>query len=156
MTLVIWSFYIYVNTNCSVYCLILIISIPNEELFSETAVGCIASYFVSKLYLVPVGSPPPPVFWCCVLLYLRSPKGCCCSISDDSSCSRLMFSEVWMVFILVTPKTLFHDFKQDCFVSLILRFNISQKVIQIEKRQFENEFRDRARHELLQRYYSTN
>ena len=58
----IWSFYIYVNTNCSVYCLILIISIPNEELFSETAVGCIASYFVSKLYLVPVGSPPPPSF----------------------------------------------------------------------------------------------
>ena len=35
---------LYVNTNCSAYCLNY--SIPDEELFSETAVGCTASYFV--------------------------------------------------------------------------------------------------------------
>ena len=35
-----------------------IISIPDEELFSETAVGCTASYFL-KVYDVPVGFVPP-------------------------------------------------------------------------------------------------
>ena len=37
---------LHCNTNCSVYC----ISIPDEELFSETAVGCTASYFVKILW----------------------------------------------------------------------------------------------------------
>ena len=34
---------------------------------------------------------PPPLFWGCVLLYLRSPKGGYCSISDDLSCSFVMY-----------------------------------------------------------------
>ena len=57
-------------------------SIPDEELFSETPVGCTASYFVKIIW--------PPLFWGCVLLHLRSPKGGCCSISDDLSCSCSM------------------------------------------------------------------
>ena len=32
-----------------------------------------------------------------------------------------------MVFILVTSQSLFHNFKQDCFVSLILRFEQKSK-----------------------------
>ena len=59
MTLVIWSFQIYVKTNRSVYCLI---SIPDEELFSEAAVGCTASY-LSKLYDVPVGFVTPTSYF---------------------------------------------------------------------------------------------
>ena len=60
-----------------------IISIPDEELFSETYVGCTASYFVliiwcSRWFCIPL-------FWVSVLLYLRSPKGRCCSILDDLS-----------------------------------------------------------------------
>ena len=47
MTLVIWSFYIYYNTNCSVYYLNL--NIP-EEFFFETTVGCTASYFVKIIW----------------------------------------------------------------------------------------------------------
>ena len=47
----------------TVWLIVKIISIPDEELFSETAVGCTASYF-SKLYDVPVGFvlPPPSYF----------------------------------------------------------------------------------------------
>ena len=62
-----------------------IISIPDEELFSETYVGCTASYFVkiiwcSRWFCIPLS-------WGSVLLYLRSPKGCCWWIWDDLSCS---------------------------------------------------------------------
>ena len=54
-----------------------IISIPDEELFSEMAVGCTASYFV-KLFDVPIGFVPPPLLiWGSVLLSLRLPKGGC-------------------------------------------------------------------------------
>ena len=35
--------------------------IPNEELFSETTVGCTASYFVKIIYDVPVGFVSPPI-----------------------------------------------------------------------------------------------
>ena len=61
---------------------------PDEELFSETAVGCTASYFVKIIWCSRWFCKPPPKFWGCVLLYLRSPKGGCCSISDDLSCSH--------------------------------------------------------------------
>ena len=74
-----------------------IISIPDEELFSETYVGC-TDHTLSKLYDVTVGfsSPPSLIFWGSVLLDLRSPKGGCCSISDDLSCS---FTRYWEVLI---------------------------------------------------------
>ena len=65
MTLVIWS---YVNTNCSAYCLVYIISIPDEELFSETTVGSTASYFV-KIILCSRWFCNPPYFkavYCCI------------------------------------------------------------------------------------------
>ena len=55
-----------------------IISIPDEELFSETAVGCTASYFVKYIWCSRCFFKPPPLFWGSVLLYLRSPKGGCC------------------------------------------------------------------------------
>ena len=67
--------------------IVLIISIPDEELFPETTVGCTASYFVKIIWCSGwFCTPPPRLFWGCVLLYLRSPKGGCCSISDDLSC----------------------------------------------------------------------
>ena len=67
----------------------IIISIPDEELFSETAVGCTASCFVGIMWCIRwfCNPPPPPLLWGCEWLYLRSPKGSCCSISDDLSCS---------------------------------------------------------------------
>ena len=43
MMLIISSFYMLIQT---VPYIVQIISIPDEELFSETSVGCIASYFV--------------------------------------------------------------------------------------------------------------
>ena len=55
--------------------------------FSETAVGCTASYFIKIKWCSLWFCNPPPLFWGCVLLYLRSPKGGCCSKSDDLSCS---------------------------------------------------------------------
>ena len=61
-----------------------IIIITDGELFSETAVGCTASYLIVKCICFCC---PPPLFWGCVLLCLRSPKGGCCSISDDWYCS---------------------------------------------------------------------
>ena len=65
-----------------------IISIPDEELFSEAYVGCTASYFVKIIYSHCVCNPHPFIFWGSVLLYLRSPKGGCCSIIClDLSCS---------------------------------------------------------------------
>ena len=62
-----------------------IISIPDEKLFSETAVGAPLAN-LSKLYDVPFGFNPPFI-GSSVLLYLQSPKGGCCLISDDLSCS---------------------------------------------------------------------
>ena len=47
-----------VTLNKTVLTFIKIISIPDEEWFSETAVGCTASYFV-KLYHVPIGFVNP-------------------------------------------------------------------------------------------------
>ena len=49
MTFVIWSFYIYNFRYMliqTVRLIVYFISIPDEELCSETAVGCTASYFV--------------------------------------------------------------------------------------------------------------
>ena len=60
--------------------------IPDEELLSETAVGCIASYFVKIIWCSGWFCNTPPYFLGCVLLYLRLPKGGCCSISDDLTC----------------------------------------------------------------------
>ena len=62
-----------------------IISIPDEEFFSETTVGCTASFFVKSILCSRWFCPH--LFWGCVLLNLRSPKGGSCSISDDLSCS---------------------------------------------------------------------
>ena len=70
------SFQIYVNTNCSAYCLN--ISIRDEELF---IILC-QNFMMLPLVLYP----PPPILRLCIAL-LRSPKGGCCSISDDLSCS---------------------------------------------------------------------
>ena len=64
-----------------------LIAIPDEELFSETAVVCTASYFVKIIWCSCWFCNPPPLFWGWILLILRSPKGGCCSISDDLSCS---------------------------------------------------------------------
>ena len=65
----------------------LMLGIPDEELFSETYVGCTASYFVLIIGCSRWFCNPPPLFSCSVLLYLRSPKSGCCSIFDDLSCS---------------------------------------------------------------------
>ena len=62
------------------------VNIPDEELFSETAVGCTASCFV-KIIWCSLWFCNPPLFWGCILFYFRSPKGGCCSISDGLSCS---------------------------------------------------------------------
>ena len=82
MTLVIRSFYKYVNTNCSVYCLDY--KHPWWGIIFRNV--CRVHCFV-KLFNVPVGFVPASPILSCVLLYLRSPKGGCCSISDDLSCS---------------------------------------------------------------------
>ena len=62
------------------------ITLEISELFSETYVGCTASYFV-KIIRCSRWFCPPPFFRGSVLLYLRSQKGGCCSIPDDLSCS---------------------------------------------------------------------
>ena len=65
-----------------------IISIPDEELFSDTTVGGSASYFVLINYIMfLLALYPYPVIWGGVLLYLSSPNCGYCSISDDLSCS---------------------------------------------------------------------
>ena len=35
-------------------------SIPEEEYFSETDIGCTATYFVKSYDVVPLGFVPPP------------------------------------------------------------------------------------------------
>ena len=50
------------------YCFIKIVSIPDEEYFSETAIGCTVSY-LSKLYDVSFGFEPPPLHLGSVLLF---------------------------------------------------------------------------------------
>ena len=77
------------------------ISIPDEELFSETTVGLMKNYFPkrqsgtplhtsSKLYDIPAGFVTiPPFIKGSNLLYLRSPMGGCYSISDDMSCCNI-------------------------------------------------------------------
>ena len=101
------------------------------ELFSETAVGCTASYFVKIIWCSCWFWPPPPLFWgwillmerellSCdnllpirllynmqinmfklILLILRSQKGGCCSISDDLSCSFKWTKVKVFVFIML-------------------------------------------------------
>ena len=46
----------------TVWLIVLIISIPDEELFSETAVGCTASYFVNIIWCSCWFWTPPPYF----------------------------------------------------------------------------------------------
>ena len=82
---------------------VLIISIPDEELFSETAVGCTASYFVKIIWCFRWFCNPPPLFWGSVLLYLRSPKGGCCSISDDLPCSHKLLRVHLSILCLKSP-----------------------------------------------------
>ena len=77
---------------------IVFISIPDEELVSETTFGCTASYLV-KFYDVPVGFVLHPPFWSCVLLYLQSPKDGCCSISDDFSCPCVCVIRLYKVHV---------------------------------------------------------
>ena len=73
------------------YCFVKIISIPDEELFSETSVGCTTSYFVKIMWYYRWFSTfvPPPLICGSVLLNLRSPEDGCCSISDNLSCSSI-------------------------------------------------------------------
>ena len=65
------------------------VCIPDEELFSETAVGCTASYFVKIIWCSCWFRNPHPLFWGWILHISRSPKGGCCSISDDLSFSSI-------------------------------------------------------------------
>ena len=51
--------YMFIQT---VWLIVLIISIPDEELFSETAVGCTASYFVKIIWCSCWFCKPPPYF----------------------------------------------------------------------------------------------
>ena len=87
----------------TVWAFIKILSIPNEEWLSETAVG---SILLSKLYDFFIGfvNPPPPLIWGSVMLYMQSPKGACRSISDDLSCSLII---VYVYFIKNKKKYIF-------------------------------------------------
>ena len=76
-------YYYFGTTTLSVF--VKIISIPDEELFSERASGE-PLHTLSKLYDVPVCFVIP-LFLDSVFLYLRSPKGDCCSISEYLPCS---------------------------------------------------------------------
>ena len=52
--------YCFLPMNTSLEAKVEIISIPDEELFSETHVWCTASYFV-KLLTFGFVAPPPPL-----------------------------------------------------------------------------------------------
>ena len=82
----------------TVWLIVKIISIPDEELFSETAVGCTVSYFVKIIWCSCWFCNPPPLFWGWILLILRSPNGGCCSISDDLSCSYKV--QRWLISLI--------------------------------------------------------
>ena len=57
----------------------MIISIPDEESFTEMYIRYHVSYFV-KLYYVPIGFEIPAPHLRLCIAFLRLPKGGCCSI----------------------------------------------------------------------------
>ena len=115
----IWWKFVLRSENCctifwnvfiwnGVWLIVEIISIPDEELFSETAVGCTASYFVKIIWCSCWFCTPPPLFWGWILLILWSPKSGCCSILDDLSCPynflgliTVLCSQMWQPSIMI-------------------------------------------------------
>ena len=79
--------------NCSVYTSKLLASLIRIYFPKRPSGAPLHTCTLSKLCDVPVGFVTPSLFWGCVLLYLRSPKGGCCSISDDLSCSSILFGK---------------------------------------------------------------
>ena len=62
--------YSFSMLNKTVRFIVWIISIPDEELFSETAVGCTASYFVKIIWCSRwFCKPPPPILRLCIALF---------------------------------------------------------------------------------------
>ena len=72
----------------------ILIRIPDEEWFSETAEGCTASYFVKSILCSRCFCTSPLILGS-VLFYLRSTKGGCYSIWDDLSFSFDLLRDVF-------------------------------------------------------------
>ena len=86
--------YLFWNDNLLLGFFVKIISIPDEELFSETYVGCTASYF-SKLYDVPVGFvAPPPQLRSLRVAVARYRMICLVFFSCNASCALFLYKPI--------------------------------------------------------------